>query len=191
MPVRPSLLTAAGAIAFMVSCATESGSYSFPVSSAMVNTPQSRNIADQLFVEVNQYRRGKNASPLVRHRGLDQLASRHAQYLIDKRGTFSLYGRYVSHDGFTGRSLIARESFGFQSVAENVAATTGGTNNAAKVFRNMWVGSPNHERTMRAAWIYTGVAVAVADDGTVIAVQIFGNRAMASHDAMMDKLRGF
>jgi hypothetical protein len=44
---------------------------------------------------------------------------------------------------------------------------------------------------MRGTWTHTGVGVAVADDGLVIAVQLFGLMGMRSHSDMMDKFRGF
>ena len=185
------LLQAVATIMITVSCAHEPKSTSMPVSKTMGGTPQSRNLSSQTFNEVNQYRGEKGAKPLQRHSGLDQLAQRHAQYLIDNRGTFTLHGRTVSHDGFVGRTLIAREHYGMNNISENVASTTGGTSNAPRVFRNIWVSSHGHEHNMRSAWTHTGVGVAMADDGTVVAVQLFAVQGMKSHDAMMDKFRGF
>ena len=111
--------------------------------------------------------------------------------MIQNRGKFSLHGKTVSHFGFDGRSLVARERLGFDSLSENVASTTGGTQGAAQTFRQLWANSKGHEGNMRAAWTHTGVGVATASDGLVVAVQLFGVMGMRSHNEMLDKFRGF
>jgi len=172
---------------FLTGCGQESGMSEQPV----LGSTTARKIADDLTVEVNRYRVEKGSRALPRHRGLDNLAQGHANYLLQNRGSFSLHGRTVSHIGFEGRSLVARERLGFDSISENVASTTGGPNAAARVLCRTWVNSKGHEFNMRAAWTHTGAGVAVADDGLVIAVQLFGTLGMRSHNQMIDRMRGF
>jgi len=150
-----------------------------------------KKIATDLVVEVNRYRQQKGAKPLPRDRGLDNLAQGHANYLVQNRGNFSLHGKTVSHFGFDGRSLVARERLGYDSISENVASTTGGTRGAAQTLRRVWTNSKGHEENMRAAWTHTGLGVATSDDGLVVAVQLFGIRGVRSHNEMIDKMRGF
>ncbi len=148
-------------------------------------------LAGAVASEVNRYRQQQGAKPLPRHRGLDNLAQGHANYLIKNRGSFSLHGRTVSHYGFDGRSLIARERLGFDSISENVASTTSGVQGAPQVLCRTWANSASHNQNMKASWTHTGVAVVTADDGLVVAVQLFGTMGMRSHNEMMDKMRGF
>jgi uncharacterized protein YkwD len=175
----------------LIGCASTTPSVSVPVSTTSAGSSSQRQLAGQLFDEVNDYRRTKGATPLARHPGLDRLALDHAHFLMSKRGTFSLHGRTVSHFGFERRSTIAKHRFGFDAVSENIASTTGGTTNAPKVFRSLWTNSPGHELNMRTSWKYSGIGVATADDGTVIAVQMYATSGMKSHNEMVDKFRQF
>jgi len=180
------------AMAVIVSgCAVDSDVASQPIPGSSGSRGMNRNLADEVATEVNRYRQQKGAKPLPRDRGLDQLARSHAEYLVKNRGTFSLHGKTVSHFGFDGRSLVARERLGFDSVSENVASTTGGAPGAPQSFRQLWTNSKGHDGNMRAAWTHTGVGVAVADDGLVIAVQLFGTKGIRSHNEMVDKFRSF
>ena len=92
-----------------------------PVSATL--RPES-SVTGGVLQEVNSYRREHGASDLERHAGLDRLAQEHSEYLMAHRGTFSLSGKNVSHIGFEGRTLIARERFQMESVSENVAAAS-------------------------------------------------------------------
>lgn len=186
-----NVLFCVAAVVNLIGCAVDSGPASQPISGSSGSSPVSRSLADEVTAEVNRYRQQKGVQALPRHRGLDQLARGHAEYLVKNRGTFSLHGKNVSHFGFDGRSLVAREHMGFHSVSENVAASTGGTRGVAQTFRQLWVNSKAHENNMRAAWTHTGIGIAMTDDGTVVAVQLFGSKGMESHYDMMDKFRGF
>jgi len=175
----------------LIGCADHQPTVSVPVSGVPSSSGVQRDLSRQLFDEVNDYRRSHGLRPLVRHPGLDRMAHDHARFLLHRRGTFSLHGKMVSHHGFDGRAAVARERLGMDGISENIAATTGGTKNAPKVFRSLWVGSRGHDQNMRANWKFTGVGVATADDGTVIAVQMYGTSGMPSHQTMIDKFRHF
>lgn len=175
----------------LVGCSGHPPTVSVPVSKSSASNGKSRDISNHLFDEVNAYRASKGRRPLTRHAGLDRLAGDHARYLLKHRGSFSLHGRTVSHYGFEGRSTIARERHGFYNVSENIASTNGGAANAPQVLRSLWVKSPSHEHNMRANWKSTGIGVAIADDGTVIAVQMYGTSGIQSHQQMVDKFRNF
>lgn len=183
--------TIASAVAIMAGCMAEPDVAGKPVSGGSGASSVVRELVAEVTVEVNRYRQEKGAKPLPRDRGLDQLAQSHANYLLQNRGRFSLHGSIVSHMGFDGRALIARERLGFDNISENVAATSGGPRGAAQTFRRLWTNSRGHEYTMRSAWTHTGVGVAVADDGLVVAVQLFGVKGIRSHNDMVDKFRSF
>ena len=189
---RNSLLQVVALAITIASCAQENQLPHVTIAASVGSSSTSRSMAGELFQEVNHYRLQKGRQPLRRHGGLDKIAENHANYLIANRGTFSLHGRYVSHHGFEGRSAYARQRYGFHNISENIAATTGGPRNAPRVFCNIWVKSRAHEINLSSSWNNTGVGVAMADDGTVVAVQLFGAiSSMGSHDAMMEKFRGF
>ena len=157
----------AGALA---SCATQPVTTKVPVSASL--RPDS-SLSGQVFQEVNAYRRSHGASDLQRHAGLDRLAQEHCEYLRDHHGEFGLYGKNVSHVGFEGRTLVARERYQMQNVSENVAAATHPGNKAASILVKLWSESKDHEFNMRQEWTHTGVGVVVASDGTVYSTQIF------------------
>lgn len=133
----------------------------------------SSSLSEQVFQQVNTYRRSHGAADLERHSGLDSLAQKHCEYLREHRGQYSIYGKNVSHIGFEGRSLIARERYQMLSFAENVVAANGGGSNTASTLVKLWAGSKNHEYNMRSEWTQTGVGVVVDSDGMVFSTQLF------------------
>ncbi|MEO5913521.1 MAG: CAP domain-containing protein [Luteolibacter sp.] len=130
-------------------------------------------LSGQVFQEVNSYRRSHGASDLERHTGLDRLAQEHCEYLRTHRGQFGIYGKNVSHVGFEGRTLIARERYQMQSVSENVAAANHPGKGAAATLVKLWSESKDHEYNMRSEWTHTGIGVVVDSDGMVFSTQIF------------------
>jgi uncharacterized protein YkwD len=127
----------------------------------------------RLFQEVNSYRHSRGSKELQRHAGLDRLAQAHSEYLRQHRGTFSLSGRNVSHIGFEGRALIARERYQMENVSENVAAANHPGANMTSVIVGLWKNSKDHHKNMLDAWTHTGIGVTVDSDGMVFATQIF------------------
>lgn len=158
----------AGALA---SCASPPASTRLPVS-ANNNHPDG-SVSGRLFQEVNHCRRSVGENELQRHPGLDRLAQEHSEYLRNHRGTFSLSGKNVSHFGFEGRALIARERYQMENVSENVAAAVepGGTKTTTLI--NLWKGSKGHHKNMLDEWTHSGMGVVVDSDGMVFATQIF------------------
>jgi uncharacterized protein YkwD len=139
-------------------------------------------VSSRLYQEVNSYRRSQGARELERHAGLDRLAQEHSEYLRQHRGTFTLQGKNVSHIGFEGRALIARERYQMQNVSENVAATSKVPGSITQRLVSLWVASKDHHQNMVDDWTYTGVGVVVDSDGMVFATQLFstvGNSQMA------------
>lgn len=130
-------------------------------------------LSGQVFQGVNAYRSQHGASALQRHAGLDRLAQEHCEYLRQHRGTFKLHGKNVSHFGFEGRALAARERYQMQNVSENVAAANHPGKSPAPVVVNLWAGSKDHESNMRQSWTHTGVATVTDSDGMVFATQLF------------------
>ena len=136
-------------------------------------------LSQQLFQEVNAYRRSRGAAQLPRHAGLDQLAREHSEYLRKHRGTFSLYGKNVSHIGADKRARVAWLLYQMDTCSENVAFTfnRGSEAQTAKAVAQLWQNSANHEVAMAdPTWTDTGVGTVVDKDGAVFATQIFGVR---------------
>ncbi len=157
-------------VAALASCAPQPQPTKLQVSASIRPDPS---LSGQVLQRVNSYRSSVGASVLQRHAGLDRLAQEHSEYLRQHRGTFSLHGKNVSHYGFEGRALVARERYQMQSVSENVAATNHPGERPAPVIVNLWVGSKDHESNMRQSWTHTGVGVVVDSDGMVFATQLF------------------
>lgn len=174
----------AGALA---SCANQPQKTKLPVSASL--RPDS-SLTGQVLTEVNSYRRSHGASDLQRHAGLDRLAHEHCEYLRQNRGKFGLYGKNVSHFGFEGRALVARERYQMMNVSENVAAANTGEKNAAPTLVKLWSESKDHEHNMRSAWTHTGVGVVVDSDGTVFSTQLFAT-VSSSQMTMRDRFNRF
>lgn len=135
-------------------------------------------LSGQVFDEVNSYRAAKGKAALQRHHGLDRLAQQHCDYLVKTAGSYGIYGKDVSHIGFEGRSLAARQSYNITNLSENVVSST---NHSAKHLVNVWAGTKGHSYNMSTDWACTGVATAYTADGRVISTQIFGTSPSTSH----------
>jgi len=156
--------------AALASCASQPQTQKMPVSASL--RPDS-SLSERVLQEVNSYRRSHGGSDLQRHAGLDRLAQQHSEYLRQHRGTFDVYGKNVSHFGFDGRALMAREAYHMENISENVAAANHPGKNSAPVLVDLWAHSKDHEFNMRSAWTYTGIGIVVDSDGTVFATQLF------------------
>lgn len=179
VPMKTSLcftLAMAAGVFALASCASQPTARKVPVSASV----QPKNpISDRIYQDVNGYRASRGASQLRRHAGLDRLAQAHSQYLLEKRGTFGLHGSNVSHMGFEGRALVAREHYQMSAVSENVAAVNGRSENeASQALLKLWKGSPEHHENMVDDWQFTGIGTAVAEDGTVFSTQLFANEGV-------------
>jgi len=126
----------------------------------------------RLLAEVNAYRNSTGHQSLVRNATLDRMAREHSEFLRANRGKFNVEGSNISHFGFEGRALRARAQLSISSLAENVAS---GKNASMPLVVKMWAASKGHDFNMRGDWTETGVGVAVDQDGTVFATQLFGS----------------
>jgi uncharacterized protein YkwD len=154
----------------LASCATQPLPTKIPMSASL--RPDS-SLSGRVFTEVNSYRRSHGVQNLQRHPGLDRLAHEHCEYLRQHRGSFGLYGKNVSHFGFEGRALLARERYQMMNVSENVAASTHAGGSPAQTMVKLWSQSKDHEHNMRSTWTHTGVGAVMDSDGTVISTQLF------------------
>lgn len=161
---------AVACVGALASCATIPETKRMPVSASL--RPDS-SLTGRLLTEVNSYRRSLGKSDLQRHAGLDRLAQEHCEYLRQHRGQFQIYGKNVSHFGFEGRAMVARERYQMISVSENVAAASNPGSNPASVLIKLWVNSKDHEYNMRSQWTHTGIGVVKDSDGMVFATQLF------------------
>ncbi|MBC7979804.1 MAG: CAP domain-containing protein [Armatimonadetes bacterium] len=165
----------------LASCSTSPETTRIPVSSTM---GPDKSLTSQVFNEVNSYRNAKGAGTLKRHPGLDRLAQQHSEYLLKNRGKFDIYGKNVSHMGFEGRTLAARQAYKINSLAENVASAS---NASSKHLVDLWASSEGHNHNMKSDWNCTGIGIAVDTDGMVFATQLFGSAASSSHMEMTNR----
>lgn len=147
-------------------------------------------ITSRLSQEVNAYRRSQGKSELQRHAGLDRLAQNHCEYLRQHRGTFSLNGKNVSHFGFEGRSLMARERYQMGSVSENVAASSKVQGSSTQRMLELWKGSKDHHKNMLDDWTATGIGVVVDSDGMIFATQLFATENL-TQESVRDRFNRF
>jgi uncharacterized protein YkwD len=163
-------------IVALSSCAAPVTTEKVATKKVAISTPLSSEVvlAGNVFDGVNAYRETHGVSRLERHPGLDQLAQKHCEYLRDHRGTFTLYGKNVSHYGSESRSLHAQTHYGMANCAENIASTGLRGKGTAPHLVKMWSESQSHEQCMRDIWTHTGVGVVVDKDGAVFSTQMFG-----------------
>jgi uncharacterized protein YkwD len=185
------------AAAALASCASPPESTRMPVSATIrpdTAAPSAarsdKSQSARLFDAVNDYRLSQGEQPVQRHSGLDQLAQQHCEYLRSNRGTFSLYGKNVSHYGFEGRAVAARQILDMSSVSENVAAANHPGSNSSAVIVELWKQSKDHHKNMIDDWTCSGMGVVVDSDGMVFATQIFATKNY-SHMTMRDRMNSF
>lgn len=148
-------------------------------------------LAGTIDSKVNAYRRTLGKPPLRRHAGLDRLAWQHAESMRISRGKSGKgIAGDLSHDGFEERTLHARRLMGMSDLGENVGTCRGSRAGAAGTLVTAWSMSAGHRMNLKGAWSRTGIGVAIDDDGTVFAVQLFGN-GDPSHLAVPNRMRSF
>lgn len=184
MKTHPTLkVIAVACVGALASCATKPETQRVPVSGAI--RPDT-SLTGKVLQEVNSYRRARGVADLQRHGGLDRLAQEHCEFLRQHRGTFTLSGHNVSHIGFEGRTLAARELYRMENIGENVAATPSGGSNPAPALVTLWQNSKSHEYNMRSPWTYTGIGMVVDKDGMVFCTQLFST---ANHSQLATRQR--
>lgn len=142
-------------------------------------------LAERVFAEVNSRRASMGKATLQRHPGLDRLAQKHCNYLVETAGSYGMYGKDISHIGFEGRALAARQAYKINSLGENVVSST---NHSAKHLVALWAGSKGHEHNMGNDWTCSGIATAVTPGGKVICTQLFATAPSTSHLTMKQRI---
>jgi len=168
--ITSKAILVACAAATLASCVSQPDKTKLPVSATF--SPDN-SLSGQVLKEVNAYRRQIGVNELQRHAGLDRLAQEHCEYLRANRGKFGVYGKNVSHMGFEGRSLVARERYNMMSISENVAAANNPGKDFAPALIKLWSESKDHNYNMRSKWTHTGIGVVIDDDGTVFSTELF------------------
>jgi uncharacterized protein YkwD len=139
------------------------------------STPVELSRAGELHQAVNGFRGSRGLEPLRRHSGLDQLASRHCEFMRVNRGKFKgPNGPNLSHEGFEYRVDYARHNFGIQRLAENVAYSGSHGPGTVGALTKAWTNSSAHRQNITDEWAVTGVGIRIDTDGTVFATQLFG-----------------
>jgi uncharacterized protein YkwD len=156
-----------------------------------VSSRPDSSLSGKTFQEINAFRRSHGKGTLQRHSGLDRLAQQHSEYLRAHRGTFSLKGRNVSHIGFEGRALVARERFHMENVSENVASANSPGANYSSLLVKLWDGSKDHKKNMLDSWSHSGIGIVVDSDGTVFATQLFATLNGASQLSTRERFNSF
>jgi uncharacterized protein YkwD len=145
----------------------------------MVNTFL-RSISGDIDADINSYSGSHGARSLSRHAGLDKLAMEHCEYLRQHKGSFSLYGKNVSHIGSDARAVVAMRVYNMINCSENVAWTKTGPSQAAtsQAVIKLWKDSAkHHESILDDQCTPTGVGAVVDADGSVFATQIFATKS--------------
>lgn len=123
----------------------------------------------KIFELTNKVRAGRGLQPLK--------FSKKASYVARGWSKQQAQGGFISHAGFpSARQSDYQREFGerFNSGAENVAMT-GGAQDPAQDFVQMWVGSFGHLQNMLGNHAVLGVGIAQSSDGSWYATQIFGD----------------
>lgn len=173
---RCALFLATTCLGALGSCSAPSSANALGHTSSSVARDDA--LEDRIFAEVNAYRTRNGKAVLCRHPGLDRLAQQHSDYLAKTGGSYDLYGKNVSHIGFEGRVVMARQAYKITSLGENVIAST---DRSAKYLVNHWSASKGHDHNLRSDWHCTGVGTAVTPEGMGITTQIYGNSPSTSH----------
>lgn len=142
-------------------------------------------LSDQVFQDVNRYRRDRGAPELLRHAELDELAMSRCEFFRKNRHHPDLRGKSRNRDGFEGHGLVTLKSLVMLATCENVASTTMGASDmqTSGFLVKIWLESPIQEQAMRnPAWTHTGIGTVADSDGCVFTVQIFSN---ISHSQLM------
>lgn len=123
------------------------------------------NMAADILVYVNDYRRKKGLSKLEMNGIMSAEAKTHSEDMAAHRTSFG-------HSGFQGRmKRISSKIEGMQAWAENVAM---GSTTAKEVVEN-WLKSPMHRQNIEGPYNLTGIGIAADRNGNLYFTQIFGS----------------
>lgn len=184
----PSIhLLAMVCVAALASCTNTPAPTTAPASAPLRAGASS---ATDMFQAVNAYRRSQGAKELQRHAGLDSLARKHCEYLRQHRGTFTLHGKNVSHIGFEGRTLVAREIYHMPNLSENVAAASNAGSNPVPSLIALMKNSTNDRKNLVDDWTHVGVGVVVDPNGLAFSTVLFSTLSL-SQMSTRQRFNGF
>ena len=143
------------------------------------SSSRERELANDVFMEVNNYRVSQGLKALKPHNGLTKMAKPHSNYMMNHAGEFSVDAQkgLISHYGSDARATMAKRKYHIGAFSENVIASyeMGQGSDLAKKMVQGWITSPNHLHNMRSKWDRTGVAVSFDDEGRAFVTQLFGS----------------
>lgn len=120
-------------------------------------------LANDVFKQVNQFRKSEELPALLMKEELNAIAQQHSEDMANGSVAFG-------HDGFRDRQKKAAEEIkDMRGFAENVAYGV----NTAKEVVTLWENSPGHRRNMLGKYNYTGIGTAKSSDGEIYYTQIF------------------
>lgn len=121
----------------------------------------------ELLTQVNELRAAEQLQPVQLNPKLTLAAQRHADHMA----TTGKVGHEEIGDG-TIRERLSAVDYRHLAFAENIAW---GPAEPAAALR-LWVGSPPHLKNLQGAYAEIGLGRAVADDGKVYWVAVFGTQ---------------
>lgn len=156
---------------FLTSCASQNQ----VVQSNQVEVANDTSLALRIHQKINEHRQSIGKKPLEYHKGLSQMAEKHSRYMAAKTGSFNLEGDQITHYGFSSRSVLAKAKYRIPDLSENVIASHSANRNVENQFLRDWLNSKNHRYNLESNWVYSGVGVALDEQGRVYATQLFGS----------------
>ena len=169
-----------GAIAVaLVACSCSSSSVAVKETATSNGSANSlsreRQLASDVFDEVNRYRLSQGLKALKPHNGLTAMAKRHSEYMKNRAANGN--EKLSSHYGFDARRTMAQKKYRMENLSENVIAShdMGQGSDLAQKMVQGWASSPNHRHNLHSKWARTGVAVSFDDQGRAFVTQLFGS----------------
>lgn len=124
-----------------------------------------RELEQQVWQQINQYRQSQNLPPLKLNAQISQQARQHSQAMAQGQVPFS-------HQGFEQRAKAIAQPLPYRRIAENVAFNQGHPNPAQQAVQG-WLDSPGHLNNIRGEFSQTGIGVARNEAGEYYFTQIF------------------
>ncbi|MEL7533783.1 MAG: CAP domain-containing protein [Bacteroidota bacterium] len=131
--------------------------------------PTAAEVAKEVFVQTNRYRKSVGLNALKVQRELNSIAQKHSQAMASGQMPFS-------HQGFDQRveevKAYAKKDW---RVAENLYATYNTRNIGSQTIKD-WVASPGHKENLHGRFIFTGIGVARSKSGEYFITQLYVGR---------------
>lgn len=118
-----------------------------------------------VFYAVNEYRKKTGSDALVWSDDIAIASREHSQAMATGQAEFS-------HDGFDSRMKEISDFMPLSGMGENIAYNLGSKDPAGLAVSD-WIASPGHRQNMIGDYEYTGIGVAVSQDGYYYFNQIF------------------